>query len=98
MAATAGSGSRLFKDDDGAYVRWLEEHPRGYVLNCQRSPRATYLVLHRAACGTITGVPARGGRWTDQFIKVCSESAEPIRDWTRARVRAEPRPCGLCHP
>ena len=49
-----------FVDDDRGYVEWVTKHPRGYVLNTERTPKANDLKLHRATCHTVTGVPARG--------------------------------------
>ena len=59
-------GVEVFLDDDSGYLRWLEAHPNGYVVNSHRRPSATYVILHRAACTAISGTPARGRRWTSQ--------------------------------
>jgi Family of unknown function (DUF6308) len=39
---------RIFRGDDASYLRWISDHPAGYVLNAERNPRAAYLKLHRA--------------------------------------------------
>lgn len=40
----------VFGNDDEGYRNWLEAHPNGFVLNTNRSPTASYLMLHRANC------------------------------------------------
>lgn len=36
--------------DDRAYLKWLSQHPSGFVLNTQKSKIPNYMVLHRAWC------------------------------------------------
>jgi hypothetical protein len=67
---------RRFIDDDFGYLRWLAEHPDGFLINAARTTSSAELVLHRASCRTINGVPARGSRWTGPYIKFCGEQAE----------------------
>ena len=85
-----------FVDDEDGYLGWLGVHSTGYVLNCERDPRATYLVVHRATCGTISGEPARGRNWTAAYQKVCADSLPELEDW--ARPVGSLSACGLCHP
>lgn len=65
-----------FVDDDHGYLNWLDHHPDGFVINTNRTPSASYLALHRASCGTITGTLARGKAFTGEYAKVCGERAE----------------------
>jgi hypothetical protein len=83
-----------FTDDDQGYLGWLARHPDGYVINTGRAPTAAYLMLHRAACGTIRGTPARGTTFTGDYVKVCGERVE-LEAFAR-RLGGEPKPCGLC--
>lgn len=86
-----------FVDDDDGYVRWLAEHADEFVLNTERRPRPTYLVLHRAACPTINR-PQRGvGHWTRDYIKFCGIRAE-LEALARQQIGGEPRGCGICSP
>ena len=87
-----------FKDDDAGYLSWIERHPQGLVVNTFRKPVPSYLVLHRATCGTITGTPARGNSWTRDPIKVCSEARSDLDEWAREAAGASLQPCGLCKP
>jgi len=36
-----------FVNDDG-YLRWLAQNPNGFVVNSNRVPVSSYLILHRA--------------------------------------------------
>lgn len=87
-----------FSHDETGYSRWLDEHPAGYILNCEHVPSSRYLVLHRASCSTISGAPARGTTWTSAYAKVCSKSASDLDNWAKRRTGALPSRCGQCHP
>jgi hypothetical protein len=89
----------IFEDDDTGYLAWVETHPHGFVVNTYRKPDLRYLMLHRATCGTITGKPARGDRWTTGlFLKACAETRSTLDSWARQIAGGELHPCGLCHP
>lgn len=81
--------------DDGRYRRWLDEHPDGFVINTWASPKASYLVLHKASCRSVNR-PSDDRLWTVQYGKaVSSEPAELVR-WAREVTRGTPRDCQLC--
>jgi hypothetical protein len=84
-----------FADDDGGYLDWLAASPRGVVIDAARNPAPAYLILHRARCGTIGGQPARGSRWTVDYVKFCGERAE-LEAFARDALAGDLRPCGLC--
>jgi hypothetical protein len=85
-----------FADDDDGYLRWVRRHPHGFVLNCERSPRADYIVLHRSTCNTISGTPARGDAWTKDYMKVGATDREGLVRWAESRTSAKPTLCGIC--
>ena len=39
-----------FVNDDDGYLRWLAQNPDGFVVNSNRVPVSSYLILHRASC------------------------------------------------
>ena len=39
-----------FFNDDDSYLCWLAQNPDGFVVNSNRVPVGSYLVLHRASC------------------------------------------------
>jgi hypothetical protein len=85
-----------FVDDDRGYLRWLVAHADLFVLNIHRNPTPTYpIMLHRSTCGTINGTPARGSRWTGDYVKVCGTRYE-LENFARGDVGGEAQPCGLC--
>jgi len=85
---------RCFVDDDAGYLRWIDAHPDGFVINTYRKPNASYLMLHKARCWTIRG----DKRWTGDYIKICSESPDDLREWALREVGGTPSPCGHCGP
>ncbi|GII29092.1 hypothetical protein [Planotetraspora mira] len=84
-----------FIDDDAGYLNWLAEHPDDFVVNTPRTPTPKYLRLHRATCVFITGTPARGARWTGDYVKYCGELGE-LKSWARAEVGGELQSCAHC--
>jgi hypothetical protein len=84
-----------FVDDEAGYLSWLRDHPQGYVLNTDRSPRAAYLILHRATCRTISG---RSDNWTHNYAKVCADTVSELEVWARAKTGGFLTHCGICAP
>ncbi len=89
---------RTFIDDDGGYLAWLSRNPQGNVLNLERSFNPNDLMLHRAECHTIRGVPARGEHWTVDPIKVCSMARTELMRWALAEVGGMLAECKFCEP
>jgi hypothetical protein len=75
-----------FKDDDIAYLRWLNMHPDGYVVNTTRNKSPDYMVLHRASCQSISQYSsiAKPGGFTERgYIKVCADQLNSLKSWVR---------------
>ena len=88
-----------FADDDLGYERWLRIHRAGYVLNCDRNPKASYLMLHRSHYLIISGAPASGSTWTrGGYIKVCADTMAEIEAWARTATGGGVQCCGTCVP
>ncbi len=85
-----------FTDAESNYLEWLAAHPRGYVLNSERRPRPSNLVLHRASCKSIS--TSWSNYTTRDYIKTCSDSRDELRQWASHTVGGEPRDCSLCKP
>ena len=90
--------ARMSRSSGRRCDRWLADHPDGYVLNVERRPRADYLKLHRSVCSTISGRPARGDRWTDAYIKICSDDIGELDDWAEKKTGGRIDPCRRCRP
>jgi hypothetical protein len=89
-----------FLDDDPGFLRWLDTHPHGYVLNTPRHPSASYLMLHRALCGHLQRRDARQTNLTSAYMKVCSSDVAGLQRWAD-RHFAAPSPltrCRACKP
>ena len=84
-----------FEDDDAGYLRWLQRHPNGYVLNYKRPPDPTNLKVHHAVCVHINGTPHRGDYWTVLYGKFCSDSRREVETQAR-RLGGEPLLCETC--
>jgi hypothetical protein len=87
-----------FVDDDAGYVAWLEAHPRGYVLNTFSHMSSSYLVLHRATCGTVNRPLAKGREWTHQYGKACSDDHAELAEWALRETGKSVHGCGTCGP
>ena len=95
----------LFVHDDAGYLRWISEHPNGYVVNSRRWFDPDYLVLHRASCFSInryTNMHENPGGFTERaYRKLCSTSLSGLEAHLR-RMTGEPDPfskvCSLCAP
>ena len=87
-----------FLNDDAGYLLWLAHHPNGYVINCAHPPNASYIVLHRADCHTISGQPASGSSWTTAYQKLCADTVAELDSWAMAEAGATPTRCGTCQP
>ncbi len=94
----------VFAEDDQAYLRWLARHPHGFVINTPRSTPASYMVLHRASCPSVsqyTWMTRPGGFTERAYIKVCAEQVAALRSWVSRHGRIDgtfSRDCVICKP
>jgi hypothetical protein len=86
----------LFVEDDRGYELWLIRNRRGWVLNAYREPTPGYLVLHSAACSTVSGRPAKGQHWTADYAKICCSDRSVLENWALENVGASPQRCTHC--
>jgi len=87
-----------YSNEDECYLSWIASNPEGYVVNIERSLNPNDVMLHKADCYTIKGVPARGDSWTNEYIKICSTSREELCSWITIEIGGEVRKCKLCNP
>lgn len=79
-----------------AHVRAaVAAHRDGFVLNAERRPKPSYLVLHHANCPKITRLQRGASRWTGDYIKFCGHRAE-LETLARHEIGGELRCCGIC--
>ena len=84
-----------YVDDDDGYLSWVAANPDGFVLNIDRHATGSSLMLHRAACDTITGRPARGSHWTKDYAKFCGSRGE-LERFAEVEVGGQLQRCGRC--
>lgn len=84
----------VFRDDDEGFSTWLDEHPDGYFINSERSPKPTYLVLHRPNCRHFTRNSTL--HWTRDYIKICSPGRHDLEEWAAGAVGGEVTLCSAC--
>ena len=90
-----------FSDDDKGYTRWVADNPDGFVLNVRRNPSASYTVLHRSVCHSITR-PRDDGTYTGRgYRKIVADTVDELRRYTRLLGRADgsfSSACAHCAP
>ena len=84
-----------FIRDEGGYLRWLDAHPDGYVINLPQAPGGP-VVLHHARCAFIRG-QGRTNFTGGQYTKVCDMQADALKTWVAERDRTLGA-CGTCRP
>ncbi len=91
-----------FLDDDEGYFAWLAANSDGFVLNVPRLPKPSYVVLHRATCGSISSDKHVPGAYTERsYRKVCASSVAELQDAAKREGRGDgsfSKRCGLCRP
>lgn len=76
----------VFDSGDDSYLRWISEHPTGWVINTTRTPSQAYLKLHTATCTSISRVREPGAYTERDYIKVCSTRRSALDEWARLVV------------
>ena len=75
---------QAFEKQEAAYLHWVNEHPRGFVLNTKTKLNPKYMVLHRASCKLVTvsrGKTTPGGFTEREYRKICSDDVRLIKAW-----------------
>ena len=75
-------GIWYFVGDDSVYLRWLKEHPKGFVVNEAEGFDRIHLTLHRSWCDSINFLDRDDCEWTNTTIRV-----QDIVDTCRETVR-----------
>lgn len=88
---------RSFIDDDDGYRDWLNENPRGYVINIQRSINPSDARLHRANCRDLIAQFDRDVQLAGPYIKVCGDTQAALENWAVDNVGGPIKHCEHCH-
>lgn len=91
-----------FDNDGQSYFAWLSGHPNGFVLNVRKRYDPSYVVLHRASCGTISSSKLVEGAYTERKLnKWCADTIDALRPAAKREGRADgsfSQQCGQCRP
>jgi hypothetical protein len=81
-----------------AFLAWLRTHEHGYVVNCDRKPRASYLRLHAATCRMLMLLPGGAQHHTKMYGKACATDVADLETWAKRQCGSEARlqPCHFC--
>ena len=90
---------QVFQDDDPGFLRWRDAHPKGFIVNANRRPVPSNVMLHRADCPHLRRADG-GVRWTRDYIKICAGEVGELARWARQTVPGGPQlqPCQSCKP
>ena len=66
-------------------------------VNTYRTPSASYLKLHRAACRTIDGT-RHATHTTRDYSKVCADTVAELEDWAQHALDGSLDACSKCNP
>ncbi len=94
---SAQNGLEQFVNDDRGYLGWLTGNPDGFVVNSNRVPVSSYLILHRASCKWIN-TSAQTNWTTTGYIKTCSNDLTALTEWAEREVGGSLKPCKSCQP
>jgi len=89
-----------FKNDDSAYLEWIQKNPSGFVLNARRVPDQAYMVLHKSTCPHISISRSYGGFTEKGYIKICSRTSSGLHEWGKQHGCRDgvSKECLICKP
>lgn len=100
---TRNSEILIFDRNDQGYQQWAEANPEAYVLSTLRSKNPKHFTIHRTTCRSVRkyNKMAKPGGFTErQYIKVCSQNLNALRDWAITHVGPQPtgfaKRCSFC--
>ena len=74
---------RGFRNDDEGYIRWVEAHPNGFIVNVDLAQTIpNYPMIHSAQHKLLTS-PKIGGFTTGDYEKVCSDDLAELEEWSK---------------
>jgi len=88
---------KIFRDDEAGYRNWIDMNPNGFVVNSYKKPKAEYLVLHKADCGSISSEKI-DNYTTKGYIKICANDLDELTSWAKEHVNGRLRSCQMCKP
>jgi hypothetical protein len=91
-----------FTNNDKGYRAWLVANSDGFVLNVRSVPDPEYIVLHRAACHSISNDGHAPDAFTGRtYRKICATTVADLKLAAKTEGRRDgkfSKCCGLCKP
>ena len=87
----SATGVALFRNDEAGYLAWIASHQSGWVVNTDRTPKATYLQLHKASCPTISEERTAGAYTERGYVKFCATRRGDLNRFFESKLAATPR-------
>jgi hypothetical protein len=88
---------RAFHAEDAAYLKWVDTHPHGFVLNHWGAAASKAPTLHRVGCAAIAPRPGADAS-SAAAVRVCGPNATALEAWSVAQGTGPPSACRRCHP
>ena len=68
----------IFDNEEAEYLRWVEAHQDGYVINAEKRAAGYHpYMLHRASCASVKS-DNRGNYTTLGYAKFCSMNRDEL--------------------
>lgn len=92
-----------FIDNDTEYLKWINKHPDGFIVNTRKSENSDYFVLHRSRCHHISSDSRweRGAYTENDYIKIGAEDLQELIKWFRkynSSFNGRFHECKSCNP
>jgi hypothetical protein len=87
---------------DREFHDWRADHPDGFVLNFRSAKNdSSYVVLHKANCGSVGSHVADGGFTQRVYGKACATTVRELETFAMTLGRSDgtfSKRCGQCVP
>ena len=84
----------IFENEDQEYLKWLQNHEHGYVLN--RRDKPDNFMVHTSRCMHIN-YKDDGSTRTVERNKMCSDRLEELQKWAKKKGFTVDE-CPTCRP
>jgi hypothetical protein len=93
----------LFNKGDQLYLDWMNNNPKGFVINTGRGKGSSYAKVHLSNCKHISvygETHTENSFTTKNYIKICSQSPKNLTSWLESFRPKAPKnnTCKTCSP
>lgn len=86
----------VFDQDEERYLKWVADHPNGYIVNVDRKLQFSQYPMVHAATHKLISSSAIGSYTTGDYIKICSASLSELEAHARTRYDRSLTRCKAC--